>query len=72
MHDINDVGAVALGEATSVQSSGKDQVFGERNAFDLGFGDGFCMGGLGGRDGGASRDGYAIAFVTGSMGQPRP
>jgi hypothetical protein len=26
------------------------------------------MGGLGGSFGGASRDGYAIAFVTGSMG----
>jgi Beta-lactamase len=60
-----------LAEATSVQASGIDQVFGEPNAFGLGFGvdaDGFGMGGLGGSYGGVSRDGYAIAFVTGSMG----
>jgi hypothetical protein len=30
--------------------------------------DGFRMGGLGGSYGGASREGYAFAFVTGSMG----
>ncbi len=29
---------------------------------------GFGMGGVGGSYGGASRDGYALAFVTGSMG----
>ena len=60
-----------LAEATSVQASGVDRVFGEPNAFGLGFGideNGFGMGGLGGSYGGASRDGYAIAFVTGSMG----
>jgi CubicO group peptidase (beta-lactamase class C family) len=60
-----------LAEATSVHASGIDQVFGEHNAFGLGFGvdaDGFGMGGLGGSYGGASREGYAIAFVTGSMG----
>jgi CubicO group peptidase (beta-lactamase class C family) len=60
-----------FGEATSVQASGVDQVFGEHNAFGLGFGihaDGFGMGGLGGSYGGASREGYAIGFVTGSMG----
>jgi CubicO group peptidase (beta-lactamase class C family) len=60
-----------LAEATSVQASGIDRVFGEHHAFGLGFGldeDGFGMGGLGGSYGGASHDGYAIAFVTGSMG----
>jgi CubicO group peptidase (beta-lactamase class C family) len=60
-----------LAESTSVQASGIDQVFGEPGAFGLGFGideNGFGMGGLGGSYGGASRDGYAIAFVTGSMG----
>jgi CubicO group peptidase (beta-lactamase class C family) len=60
-----------LADATSVQASGIDRVFGERNAFGLGFGidtDGFGMRGLGGSFGGASRDGYAIAFLTGSMG----
>jgi CubicO group peptidase (beta-lactamase class C family) len=59
-----------LAEATTVQASGIDQVFGEHNAFGLGFAideNGFGMGGLGGSYGGASRDGYAIAFVTGSM-----
>jgi CubicO group peptidase (beta-lactamase class C family) len=63
--------ATLLAEATTVQASGIDQVFGEPNAFGLGFGlddDGFGMGGLGGSYGGASRDGYAIGFVTGSMG----
>jgi CubicO group peptidase (beta-lactamase class C family) len=60
-----------LAEATSVHASGIDQVFGHDNAFGLGFGvdaNGFGMGGLGGSYGGASRDGYTIAFVTGSMG----
>jgi len=59
-----------LAEATSVHASGIDQVFGHDNAFGLGFGvdaNGFGMGGLGGSYGGASRDGYTIAFVTGSM-----
>ena len=53
------------------EASGIDRVFGEPAAFGLGFGiddDGFGMGGLGGSFGAASRDGYAIAFVTGSMG----
>lgn len=60
-----------LEEATSVQASGIDQVFGEPAGWGLGFGvdaDGFGMGGLGGSFGGASRDGYTFAFVTGSMG----
>ena len=63
-----------LHEATSVQCSGIDRVFGHENAWGLGFGvddEGFGMGGLGGSFGGAcTRDGasYAIAFVTGTMG----
>jgi hypothetical protein len=60
-----------LTEATSTHASGIDQTFGHVNAFGLGFGvdaNGFGMGGLGGSYGGASRDGYAIAFVTGSAG----
>lgn len=60
-----------LAEATRVQASGRDQVFGGPNAFGLGFGidaNGFGMGGLGGSYGGVSGDGYAIGFVTGSMG----
>jgi hypothetical protein len=43
----------------------------KRAALNIGFGidaDGFGMGGLGGSYGGASREGYAIGFVTGSMG----
>jgi CubicO group peptidase (beta-lactamase class C family) len=60
-----------LEEATSVQASGIDQVFGEQAAFGLGFGvdgDGFGMGGIGGSYAGVNRDGYVIAFLTGSMG----
>jgi CubicO group peptidase (beta-lactamase class C family) len=61
-----------LREAVSVQCSGVDRVFGHENAWGLGFGideDGFGMGGLGGSYAGAStRGGYAIAFVTGTMG----
>jgi CubicO group peptidase (beta-lactamase class C family) len=63
-----------LREATSVQCSGIDAVFGHENAWGLGFGiddEGFGMGGLGGSFGGAcTRDGanYAFAFVTGTMG----
>jgi CubicO group peptidase (beta-lactamase class C family) len=59
-------------EAASVQCSGVDRVFGHENAWGLGFGvddDGFGMGGLGGSYGGAStKGGYAIAFVTGTIG----
>jgi CubicO group peptidase (beta-lactamase class C family) len=59
-------------EAVSKQSAGVDRVFGTENAWGLGFGlddDGFGMGGLGGSYAGASkRGGYAIAFVTGTMG----
>jgi CubicO group peptidase (beta-lactamase class C family) len=59
-------------EATSPQSTGVDRVFGHENTWGLGFGldeDGFGMGGLGGSYAGAStRGGYAIAFVTGTMG----
>ena len=61
-----------LAEAIRPQCSGPDLVFGADNAWGLGFGiddDGFGMGGLGGSYGGAStRGGYAIAFVTGTMG----
>ncbi len=66
--------AELLREATSVQCSGIDRVFGEENAWGLGFGvdhEGFGMGGLGGSYGGACTRGgadYAIAFVTGTMG----
>jgi CubicO group peptidase (beta-lactamase class C family) len=59
-------------EATSAQCSGVDAVFNHRNAWGLGFAlddEGFGMGGIGGSYGGAcSRSGYAIAFVTGTMG----
>jgi CubicO group peptidase (beta-lactamase class C family) len=58
-------------EATTAQCTGTDRVFGHENAWGLGFGvygeDAYGMGGLGGSFGGAT-DGYAIAFVTGSMG----
>jgi CubicO group peptidase (beta-lactamase class C family) len=61
-----------LTEATTAQCSGTDRVFGHENAWGLGFGvdeDGFGMGGSGGSYGGASlAGGYAIAFLTGSMG----
>jgi CubicO group peptidase (beta-lactamase class C family) len=60
-----------LEQAIRPQASGIDRVFGEQAAWGLGFSvdeEGFGMGGLGGSFGGASRDGYAIAFVTGSMG----
>jgi CubicO group peptidase (beta-lactamase class C family) len=64
--------APLLGEAITAQCSGMDAVFGHENAWGLGFGvdaDGYGMGGLGGSYGGAStRGGYAIAFVTGTMG----
>ncbi len=64
--------APLLREATTAQCSGMDAVFGQENAWGLGFGvdaDGYGMGGLGGSYGGAStRGGYAIAFVTGTMG----
>jgi len=47
-------------------------VFGEDNAWGLGFGiseDGYGMGGLGGNYGGAdTKGGYTIGFVTGSAG----
>ncbi len=61
-----------LEDATSVQCSGMDRVSGHDNAWGLGFGvdnDGFGMGGLGGAYGGACPSGgYAIGYVTGSMG----
>ena len=61
-----------LAEAVTAQCSGVDQVFGHENAWGLGFGvsaNGYGMGGLGGSYGGADPvGGYAISFVTGSMG----
>ena len=61
-----------LAEATSEHCSGRDQVFGHDNAWGLGFGiddEGFGMGGLGGSFAGAStKGGYALGFVTGTMG----
>ena len=70
--------ASLLREATSMQCSGIDRVFGHENAWGLGFSvddEGFGMGGLGGSFGGACiRAGasYAIAFVTGTMGSHEP
>jgi CubicO group peptidase (beta-lactamase class C family) len=61
-----------LAEAVSPQCSGPDRVFGHENAWGLGFGvddDGYGMGGLGGNYGGmCTNGGYAIGFVTGSVG----
>ena len=63
---------VLLAEATRAQCSGPDRVFGHDNAWGLGFAvddDGFGMGGTGGSVAAASTvGGYALAFVTGSMG----
>jgi hypothetical protein len=60
-----------LAEATSVQCSGPDLVFGRDNAWGLGFaveGDGYGMGGLGGSLGWTITDArYAFAFVTGHV-----
>ena len=62
-----------LAEATTVQSSGTDAVFGHENAWGLGFGleaGDFGMGGTGGSYAGASPPGrYAVGFVTGTMGR---
>jgi CubicO group peptidase (beta-lactamase class C family) len=61
-----------VAEATRSQRYGPDLVFGGEKAWGLGFGvddTGFGMGGLGGNWAGVSGDGgYALAFVTGSMG----
>jgi CubicO group peptidase (beta-lactamase class C family) len=61
-----------LAEAITPQCAGADLVFGEDNAWGLGFaidGDGYGMGGLGGSYGGTSTaGGYSIGFVTGSAG----
>ncbi len=61
-----------LAEAVTPQSVGPDQVFGFDAAWGLGFAineDGYGMAGLGGSYGGMSTDGgYAIGFVTGSVG----
>lgn len=61
-----------VAEATRPQRSGPDLVFGGEKSWGLGFAiedTGFGMGGLGGSYAGISVDGgYALAFVTGSMG----
>jgi CubicO group peptidase (beta-lactamase class C family) len=61
-----------LAEATRVQCSGPDLVFGRDNAWGLGFAldsDGYGMGGLGGNLGWTMTDArYAFAFVTGHVG----
>jgi CubicO group peptidase (beta-lactamase class C family) len=61
-----------LAEATRAQCSGPDRVFGRDHAWGLGFAvdeDGYGMGGTGGSFAAASTvGGYAMAFVTGSMG----
>ena len=62
-----------LAEAVTPQCAGPDRVFGDDNAWGLGFGisdDGYGMGGLGGSYGGASTaGGYTVGFVTGSVGR---
>ena len=61
-----------LAGAVTPQCAGPDRVFGDDNAWGLGFGisdDGYGMGGLGGNYGGASTaGGYTIGFATGSVG----
>ena len=61
-----------LAEAVTPQCAGVDLVFGEKNAWGLGFGiddDSYGMGGLGGNYGGfCTSGGYAVGFVTGSVG----
>jgi hypothetical protein len=61
-----------LSQSRTAHTVGVDRVFGEPNAWGLGFGvdaDGYGMGGLGGSYAGYSLAGdYAIAFATGSMG----
>lgn len=64
--------ASLLAEATTAQCTGIDRVFGGESSWGLGFGlddSGYGMGGVGGNYGGACpKDGYAMAFVTGSVG----
>src|SRR5215472_15873267 len=61
-----------LAEAVTPQCAGPDRVFGDDNAWGLGFGisdDGYGMGGLGGSYGGTcTTGGYSIGFVTGMVG----
>jgi CubicO group peptidase (beta-lactamase class C family) len=64
--------AAVLAEATTVQHSGPDAVYGHHASWALGFAvddDGFGMGGTGGNYAGASTaGGYAFGFVTGTVG----
>ena len=66
------LGPGMLDEAIGPQCAGPDLVFGDDNAWGLGFGisnDGYGMGGLGGSYGGTcTSGGYTIGFVTGSVG----
>ena len=61
-----------MAEADRPQCAGPDLVFGTENAWGLGFGvddSGYGMGGLGGNYGGfCPGGGYAVGFVTGSVG----
>jgi len=61
-----------VAEAVTPQCAGPDLVFGEKNAWGLGFGiddDSNGMGGLGGNYGGfCPGGGYSVGFVTGSVG----
>jgi len=65
-----------LAEATRVQAAGPDLVLGHDNAWGLGFAvddDGYGMGGTGGSFAAASTKGaYALAFLTGTMGDGSP
>ncbi len=65
-----------LAEATRVHTSGVDRVFGHDNAWGLGFAvddGGYGMGGTGGSFAAASvKGGYALAVLTGSMGDGSP
>ena len=62
-----------LAEAVRVQCAGPDLVFGDEKAWGLGFGiddSGWGMGGLGGNYGGfCAEGGYAVGFVTGTVGK---
>jgi Beta-lactamase len=66
------LGPGMLAEAISPQCAGPDGVFGDDNAWGLGFGisdDGYGMGGMGGSYGGTcTAGGYTIGFVTDSAG----
>ena len=67
--------AGVLAEATTEQCAGTDAVFGDENAWGLGFGStGRLRDGRPGRERrvGQHAGGYAFGFVTGSVGDLRP